>query len=226
MLTDEFMAQGHSIHTATLDAVQGQVHGKTVILLDLEEPLLANITSAELKSLQHLAEVANLVVWVTSCGQVSEFAPEYAMVSGLSRCLTSENSSLDLVTLSFVSGTTPDDALAKIISNIVDHRSSDTNIKETEYFVDHGVIHVSRMVPGEQINEMAVSDAGRFQLLPIRAHSAFQGFSYGNRILFKDDCKASDALNEDHIGVQIQAIGFGSNVRLLTMTLDCYTDTD
>ena len=76
MLADDFIAQDCSIHIA----VQGQVYGKIMVPLDFEDPLLADMTSTELKGLHIIAEVAGLLIWVTRCGRVSALAPEYAMV--------------------------------------------------------------------------------------------------------------------------------------------------
>ena len=211
-LSDEFKARGQNVHSATLDAVQDQIHGKTVVLLDLEEPLLPNVTSEELKSLQYLAEAADLLVWVSCGGPASGFDPEHAMVLGFARCLTSENSALDFVTLSIASNTTPDDVSSKIINDVVEHRSNELGIKETEYFVDRGVIYISRLVPSTMTNKLIAPDTDHFELVRLEADSTFEGFSNGKSLLFKDDFRAGDPLREGHVGVQIQAIGLGSRV--------------
>ena len=139
-------------------------------------------------------------------------------LSGFARCLTSENASLDFVTLDFSPDTTLDSGFAKAIIDVVSYRSTEMDIKETEYLVDHGVIHISRLVPSENINEMAISDADRFEMLPLAANSTFEALPYEEKLFFKDDFRASDALKEGHIGAQIQAIGLGSNVwRLLAI---------
>ena len=219
------MAKPCRVQVATFGTLQGQVEGKIIILLDFDEHLLTSMPSTELKVLQTIAEVANLIVWVTSCGLLSAQAPEHAMVSGLGRCLTSERASLDFITLNFNPDTTPESTYAKVILDVVSKRLTERDIRETEYLVDHGVILMSRLVPNGNINEMALSGSDRFEMVPLAANSAFEALPYGEKMLFKDDFSANDALEEGYIGVQVQAIGLGSNVWRM-FAIDPGLDTD
>lgn len=84
-----------------MGARDAKVGENVIILADLEGPSLVSLEEQELGDIQHLASTASSILCVTCGGLLTGKMPEYAMVQGLARSITSEQASLDLTTLDF-----------------------------------------------------------------------------------------------------------------------------
>lgn len=182
------------------------------MLAELEGPLLGSLQNEELKGIQSLTTFATSIIWVTCGGLLSGQHPEYAMASGLARSLRSENVSLDLVTLDINPNTTTDERLAEIIVDIVFSRSNgEARTRETEYLVDNGLVHISRLIPCNQCNEMVVN-RDDITLLPLKSDAALIGSIQSGDIVFQDDERKARTLKCDHVEIKVMAAGLNQEV--------------
>lgn len=177
------------------------------MLADLEGPLLATLQDEELQSIQRLTETASSMIWVTCGGLLSGQKPEYAMASGFARVLRSEKQSLDLVTLDFDSTTSSEEKTKIVLMDVVTRQAVHGRNSETEYCVDHGVVHVGRLVPNKAINENFTDGQGRIKLVSLEEGPALKGILQSGKVFFQKDERTAIALEPDHVQIKIMAIG-------------------
>ena len=214
LIQHQCLEKGWRVRSTSLDGVEYQPGEHVIMLGDLEGPLLTTLSAAELKGLQHLSDAAFSMIWLTCGGLLSGQTPEYAMTSGLARSLTSENLSLDLVTLDYNSDSTSDAKVATIVAKILDQHDSDSESKESEYLVDHGIVHVSRMVPSRAINETFAPDDDQVLYQPLDSAPALKTVLQKGAVMFEEDDRHPEPLKGDEVVVQVKAVGLRRNEAL------------
>ena len=214
LIEGQCLEKGWRVRSTSLDGIAYQPGEHVMMLGDLEGPTLTTLNAAELKSLQHLADAASSMIWITCGGLLSGQTPEYAMTSGLARSMTSENLSLDLVTLDYNPDSTSDIKITAIVTKIIDQRGSGKGSKESEYLVDHGIVHVSRMVPSRAINEAFAPDDDQVVYQPLESAPALKTVLQKGAVMFKEDDRHSEALKSDEVVVQVKAVGLRRNEAL------------
>ena len=214
LVQHECSAKGWNVRYVPIEGIEYQ-HGEHVIMLgDLEGPLLTTLSVVELKSLQYLADAASSMMWVTCGGLLSGQRPEYAMTSGLARSLTSENLSLNLVTLDYNPESTSGEKVASIILKIISQHGSDATPKESEYLVEHDIVHVSRMVSSRAINQVFAPNDDQVVYQPLEPAPALKAVLHKGAVMFKEDDRCLEPLENNDVIVQVKAVGFCKNEAL------------
>lgn len=95
-----FESFGYEVLTAKLQDPIPAVKD-IVMLADFESPLLSTITETEFYVLQKITGIAHSIMWASAGGLSTGRTPEQAMASGFLRSLTSEQVSLNVVTIDF-----------------------------------------------------------------------------------------------------------------------------
>ena len=177
------------------------------MLADLEGPLLATLQDEELKSIQRLMETAFSMIWITRGGLLSGQTPDYAMTSGFARVLRSEKQSLDMVTLDLNSTTSPGEQTIGILMDIATRQAIQGKNGETEYCVDHGVVHIGRLIPSKAVNEIFAADQSEPKLVSLEDGTALKGVLQSGKVLFKNDERPATTLESSHVEIKVIAIG-------------------
>jgi acyl transferase domain-containing protein len=118
-------------------------------LLESEHPLLSVTTADQMRRIKFITDNASEIVWVTAGDLIKGKFPDHALASGLSRALMLEQPSLSFFTFD--------------VDNIHQHteRTADSLISvlkqspeslDYEFVQRYGVVHVSRFVPDDELN--------------------------------------------------------------------------
>ena len=126
--------------------------GTTVFcLLECEKPILARTTDDEMDRVKIITNNSSSLVWVTGGNLLKGGHPDFGLVSGLSRALMLEQPSLQFFTFDL---DTIDIEPEKTASNIIAVlKQGQDDFKDYEFVQSRGVIHVSRFVPDDALNE-------------------------------------------------------------------------
>ena len=126
--------------------------GTTVFsLLESERPLLSGISDDEMQRVKVITNNASRLVWVTCGNLLKGGRPDFGLVSGLSLALVLEQPSLTFITFDVDSISASVEKTADNIIAVL--RQSNEGVKDLEFVQNDGVVHVSRFVPDDGLNE-------------------------------------------------------------------------
>jgi hypothetical protein len=112
----------------------GFIADRVIILADFEGPLLFTITSSEFERIQDIISSTSSLLWVTPGGLLEGKQPDFAMVTGLARTITSEQASLDFRTIDFDMDNVSIEQAAMSITKVAqDQLATDEKISDKEY---------------------------------------------------------------------------------------------
>jgi hypothetical protein len=142
------------IHTESLEeAVSLTVEeGVYLCMVELFEPVLRNISSSQLVSLQRPLRSARAVIWANAGGRSTAHS-DYAIVDGLCRALSNENTQLAFITIAFdMSDHLKDHQIEALGSVIRRSLSEDWHENRERQFVEFdGQLEIGRIVPDDDI---------------------------------------------------------------------------
>jgi acyl transferase domain-containing protein/NADPH:quinone reductase-like Zn-dependent oxidoreductase/NADP-dependent 3-hydroxy acid dehydrogenase YdfG len=151
-----------------------QPRSTIIMTVELEQPILTNMSSQELLSLQKITDAASQLLWITGGNLIESKNPELSTALGLSRSVMSGNPAIRFVVLDIDK---PRDDIDHTISNIeAVLLASSTNGSDYEYLQKDGVLHVSRLIPDKSSNDtfeqkklsrskhIALKDAGHVEV--------------------------------------------------------------
>ena len=211
-MAESFANRGVDVRVESLENLSQQVNEQVILLTDLKRPILASIQEHEFKALQSLISSTSRLLWVTCGALLSANAPEHAMTSGFARSLTSEDVSLDLITLDSNANTTTDQRLAEIIVKVAEHQATDKGTGETEYLVDHGILHISRVIPNHALNSK-FTNADEASLVQLNKDSAILGSIQAGKVVFRQDDRLATPLEGHHVEIRTMFVGLNKEVR-------------
>ncbi|KAI9148345.1 putative polyketide synthase protein [Paramyrothecium foliicola] len=128
---------------------------RTPILIvdELVNPLLTDITAEQWEELQKLVATGNKILWVTKGAQYTIQEPNNALAHGLFRVIRMEDHNAKLFALDVESSSNMP-ATCETISRVLSSLEviSMSGAIDTEFAERDGVIHVHRVIPDEQVN--------------------------------------------------------------------------
>ncbi|KAF3931090.1 hypothetical protein ABW20_dc0106731 [Dactylellina cionopaga] len=127
--------------------------GSTIIsLLELEEALLGHTSDLELERIKVLTTQASSLVWVTGGNLLEGQTPDHSLAFGLSRAVMAEQPALRFFVYDV------DDAKLdwkRTTKNIVSiFKKIPPERPDFEYLERNGIVHVSRFIPDNTLNEI------------------------------------------------------------------------
>ena len=124
-----------------------------ISLLEIYEPFFLGINEENYKGFQDLIKSKPGLLWVTQGGGQTSARPEADMITGLSRCLRSENDNLRLITLALETSKHIE-GVALHITNIIrtTFRKSPEQC-EVEYEERNGRLYIPRTNPANSLND-------------------------------------------------------------------------
>ncbi|KAK8034603.1 polyketide synthase [Apiospora rasikravindrae] len=142
----------------TLQLSQAKSIQPHVIVLDLAQSLLVDITKEEFEVIQIVATHAKSLLWATAGGLLHGKKPEAAMVAGLMRSVRSENAAINVTTVDFDLESTSNEQVAVNVASMASNQLKGDVGLENEYYVSDGLTHISRLLPNERINKTYGTD--------------------------------------------------------------------
>ena len=178
-----------------------------VMLTDFESPLLSTITETEFAVLQRITSDAHSIMWASAGGLLTGRIPEQAMASGFLRSLTSEQVSLNVVTMDFDTENTSTVDIARIISQKALQHIEKAVSTENEYCVSKGQLYISRLVSNETINEMYTLDELEIRQQHFDPEQHIIGELRSGKVVFEDDHRAQTSLDPEAVEVKVSFTG-------------------
>jgi hypothetical protein len=122
---------------------------RTIILAELESPLLARMTPTEMRAVQRYTQLATTALWVTDGGVIQGHNPEKSLVFGLAKAVMTEHPSFHLCSLDVDSGSgdreNTNSALLIVETEMKFHRNPNAEA-DTELVEKDGLVYISRYV--------------------------------------------------------------------------------
>lgn len=133
-------------------------NGTTVFnLCELDSPLLSTISDEDMEKVKIITDRASSFIWTTNGNFLQGDRPDHALISGLSRALMLEQPSLKIFTYDIDEPASHVHATAQRLVALL----SQTGEKVDYEFVQRqNVVHVSRFVPDDSLNETFRSRQG------------------------------------------------------------------
>ncbi|KAI4095111.1 MAG: hypothetical protein LQ344_001762 [Seirophora lacunosa] len=216
--TFDYSKNSHSVRWSLLQEAQAQPEDQVIILADLDRARLPALQDSELKSLQGLAQTTTHILWVTAGGLLSGLKPEHAMVSGLARCLRSENISLNLVTVDVEMASTSIEQTVKTVMMYADRQVKAQSTLEAEYLLDGGVIYISRLAPIDNENIAYASSEYRAEPSALENSSRSKAIVESGKMYFQHQDESLDSLRTTQVEVKISAFGISETVLIFDNT--------
>ncbi|KAL8855884.1 MAG: hypothetical protein Q9178_007504 [Gyalolechia marmorata] len=185
-----------------------------IFLPEVEAPFLSGIREADFISLQTILKASSEIVWVTCGGGQEAVAPEMGLAIGFGRCMCTENSSLDFISLSLEKEPTKAKMAEYIIKIVRSATSKPRDNRELEYLERNGTLCINRVVEDNRLNghifsvvvpqKPALKEFGGLPTRPLALTISSPGLL--DTLHFADD-PAEGALGLRHIEVKVKAVG-------------------
>ncbi|XHG07920.1 hypothetical protein AWENTII_011051 [Aspergillus wentii] len=182
-----------------------------VVLLEVGQPVLADLDPKLFKLLQHLPSVAHRIIWVGSGGDIRS-SPGFRVVDGLFRVLNSEDSRGSFTTLSLEDNSKTDADKSQKIHKVMRAIFSSPE-PETEYVEKDGRLQINRLVEATGLDRAVTQsqDTKTMKLQPWNCGSALK-LSIGSPGLldslhFVEDKDRDLPLQPHMLEVKVQSVG-------------------
>jgi acyl transferase domain-containing protein len=184
------------------------LEGKTCIAtLDMGTSFLANATTGEFDTFKEIIRRCSRIVWISSSNQ-----PIGSVITGLARTMRNENAGLVFRTLQVPSQDMYDsDNLAEVVSQL-----AASSTKDSEFWLDHGVLKVSRILRDTKTDNMVASMVrnGGPEVRPSTLNRvgtaqklALPRLGMLDDIQFEADEVANELLGDDEVEIDVKASG-------------------
>jgi acyl transferase domain-containing protein/NADPH:quinone reductase-like Zn-dependent oxidoreductase len=196
---------GWDIEVCRLDAcTELGIKGHVIMLADFERPLLYTMAEKDFIRIQKIINTASSLLWVTVGGLLEGKKPEFAMVSGLARAVTSEQASLDFRIIDVdLENVTLDQTVKSIIEIAENQAVSSEEIVDREFCLSHGKRYISRLVRNHDLNSFYVSEGPKPKAFS--PGDRISGRVTGGKVIFELDVE--EEMKPDYVEVQVQASG-------------------
>ncbi|KUM55502.1 hypothetical protein ACN42_g11762 [Penicillium freii] len=118
--------------------------------IELTRPVLSTLTGEEMQYVKLITDNAHSLLWLTGGGNMEGACPDFALMSGLSRALILEQPSLQITMLD-LDIVEPSSQTLQNISAVL-RESVKSMSPDFEYTQRKGLLHISRMLPEEEMN--------------------------------------------------------------------------
>lgn len=125
------------------------------------------------------------------------------MAAGLARSITSEQIALNVTTLDFDLDTTLEPDVAEVILKTAERQSHKGGIRESEYYVSEGQVHISRLLPNYQINNAYCFDKGEADAGFLSPDICLIVKVESGKVVFEVDSRVEVPLEADHVEVTV-----------------------
>lgn len=234
LVRNALTALGWNLEVVRLDSfanIDASIKEHVIILADLERPLLYTLTETEFISIHKITQTSSSLLWVTAGGLLEGKRPEFALVPGLVRTVSSEQASIDFRTIDIDLETVAPDQAATTIVQIAQeqqsppHGESEPVIVEREYTLSGGKRYISRLVRNNQLNGLyAPSDSESSKRPFVPGVDRIEGKIASGKIVFHEALPSATTkktpLEEGQVEVRVQASGLTKEGHLVVSGSD------
>ncbi|KAF1829663.1 hypothetical protein BDW02DRAFT_138335 [Decorospora gaudefroyi] len=190
-----------------------------ISLLELDEPLLINLTSYDLKTLQRIGDTSAGLIWVTR-GAASSIIehPELALFQGLGRNLRAEREDFPCITVDLnAKEQLPPHGVADLLFRLYEKQFSAGRsfaLVDSEFVEQHGVLYIKRAIEDERSNQFLVARTDATMLQPqlenlVQEDRPLRLCTKGpvaeGPFLFELDAHAAQAVQPSEVEIEIRA---------------------
>ena len=234
-IQDHLKSKGLAVDMVALDSVDNIRFRRLMFLVELERPLFLDVTSTEWECLKMCFKAASSAFWVTSGGLCRGQEPLYAMISGIVRGLKTEMNSprmsvLDLDQKSKIPDPRTCDILLKLEERVANSANRDD---DTEFRLQDGIVHISRLVADEVLNEQSRANAEgqtstqeisikKLGSTPVRLD--IDRPAVLSTLYFRKDHDFDLPLKDDHVEIKVESAGL-NNKDISVVTGRHHSDT-
>ena len=212
----------HSIH----DSKSIQQGARIIVLADLMSSFLKELDTKALDSLKTLFRKAASLVWVTAGGLMSGAKPEDSVVGGLMRAIITEMPHVKIATIDLDVG---HDQISKDTADLVISKEAELQnagkqpgAHDSEYALNDGVLHVSRLVPDHALNQRFLEQEESVKATELVRLKDAKPLAIGfdqtgilSSLYFKEDRVFEESLLDDEVEIQVRAVGLNVKVSSL-----------
>ncbi|KAI0132735.1 KR domain-containing protein [Xylariales sp. AK1849] len=206
-----------SIEVTSLDQVVESGIGEHVLLLaDFEGPLLRTIKNDEFDSIREITKSTSSLLWVTTGGLLEGKHPDFAMVPGLVRTISSEQAFLDFRTIDIDLDNVRTDQIVRSVVEVAEKQAAGNEENpDRELLLSNGKRYVSRLIRSSDINAKFTT------VEPEPKHFSqgdrIEGKVAAGKVVFQQVFGAEDDVKPGHVEIQVQASGLTKEgVRVIT----------
>ena len=205
--------QGHWVARVKLSDLRPEIisSGATLFnLCEVKTPLLSTATDEEMRGVKMMTDNAKTLIWVTSGNTLHADRPEFALAAGISRAVTLEQPSLKFYTYDIDKPERDVHVTAEYLLSTL-HQQSGTD--DREFVQQNGVVHVSRFVPDDRLNEKFRAKQG-LKTMPmplkeaglVRLHIDHAG--QFDTLFFKQ--QETIAIGPDEVRIKVASVGLNA----------------
>lgn len=152
----------------------GQIRKDAMVLVvsELDSPQLPTLDPTQWQCVQQLLQMRNRILWVSHSSQWEVKNPDGAMIHGLCRSVRTEDPSMRITTLDLEDPTSGISVSSiDLLLKAIQKPSPITGV-EGEYVERGGILHVSRIIGDDVINETEHARTAGAQPVQMRLHEA------------------------------------------------------
>ncbi|KAK8029899.1 polyketide synthase [Apiospora rasikravindrae] len=219
-------AMAWDVNVSSLDASSHADVAKHVIMVaDFEGPLLYSLQESEFSAVQNIIAKTESLLWVSTGAILDGKKPEYSMVSGLARVVTSEQASIDFRTLDIDIETVDEERIVSSIANLskVQVTKSDHSLPEREFCVSNGKTYISRLVRNDGLNHLYTPDTEHNSEAFVSSDRIIGKVTKGE-VVFQREQYVETIVAPGYVEVQLESTGL-TNEGVLAITGSDYATT-
>ena len=194
-----------------------------IFLPEIERPFLYGITCKELEACQHMVSSVNRILWVTRADDAGP-DPARAMVTGLARCLASENPNKIFVTLALQKAQDMTSAVENMSQVLQNMMLANQDTLETEYMEIDGRLCINRLLHTESLDRHIAQKTGQQHAdlaLLYEDPSRRLGLTMGSPGLLDtlqfSDIEDHDSLPSGYLEIEVKAAGLNFRDMLIAL---------
>ncbi|CZS93691.1 hypothetical protein WAI453_001171 [Rhynchosporium graminicola] len=216
---NELEAIGYRVVVSALESTE-KLCEHIVMLADFDAPLLPSITEQEFLGLQRVTNTARTILWATSGGLLKGRIPEFAMASGLLRVLTSEQNSLNAISIDFDLTNTSVDDIARMISRKGQQQVEYVQSTENEYYISASEVYISRLQSNTALNSIYSVDETDVSEAAFDSTKALTGKIQSGKIVFETVDRVGGELGPEEVEVKVSFTGLNKEDILIVSGAD------
>ncbi|KAF7524694.1 hypothetical protein G7054_g11326 [Neopestalotiopsis clavispora] len=201
-------ALGWKVTISSLVAsLHAEVAKHVIVLADFEGPLLFSLKEQEFSAIQNIVAKTSSLLWVSTGAILDGKKPEYAMVSGLARAITSEQASIDFRTLDVDTENVTTPLIVGSIARVATLQAHKAEkLPEREFCVSNNKTYISRLTRNDGLNEIYTSaDKPEDQIFMPDLKLA--GKVQNGHVVFQQAQASVASVRPGYVEVQVQSSG-------------------
>jgi hypothetical protein len=200
------------------DLTASMITPKTLVIstIELTRPVLSTLTGEEMQYVKLVTDNALSLLWLTGGDNMEGTRPDFALMSGLSRALMLEQPSLQITMLD-LDVVEPSLQTLQNISTVL-RGSVESSSPDFEYVQRNGLLHISRMLPEEEMNRAFRDKQGQVPaLIPLGeampARLTIGTVGQFDTLAFSREAPDFSPLKPGTVEIEVKSVGLNAKVR-------------